>query len=99
MQNFACPSCGGTIAYSGTAPTTVCPYCGNTVAVPDELRQPGLALEAQETGRKATRWIVIFLVLVVGVPTCVGLAGTVISVAVGLLVPILTIFAAFLGGN
>ena len=77
----------------------VCQYCGNTVAVPEALRQPGLTLEAQETSRKATRWIIIFLILVVGVPTCVGLAGTFIGIGASLIVPIITIFAAFLGSR
>ena len=77
----------------------VCQYCGNTVAVPAELRQPGLTLEAQQTSQKAMRWVVIFIILVVGVPTCVGLAGTFIGIGASLIVPIITIFAAFLGGR
>ena len=99
MQNFACPSCGGSLSYSGTAPTMVCAYCGNTVAVPAELRQPGLQLEAQQLARKTTRWVIIFLILVFGVPTCVGLAGTFIGIAASLLVPLITLFSAFFFGR
>ncbi len=95
MQNFACPSCGGSLTYSGTAPTLVCTYCGNTVAVPDALRQPGLQLEAQQTVSKTMRWVIIFIILVFGVPTCLALGGAFIGIAASLLVPIITIFAAF----
>ena len=55
-QNFACPSCGGRLTYAGTAPTMVCNYCGNTIAVPNELRQPGLNLAAQQLSSRTMRW-------------------------------------------
>ncbi len=99
MQTYACPSCGGALSYAGTAPTLVCSYCGSTVAVPDALRQPGLQLEAQQTATQTTRWFIIFLVLVFGVPTCLGLAGSVIALAAGLLVPLLTLVMAFFLGR
>ncbi|MCC7358924.1 MAG: hypothetical protein IT317_05575 [Anaerolineales bacterium] len=99
MPTFACPSCGGSLAYSGAAPTVVCQYCGSTVAVLAELRRPGLTLPAHETNRQAMRWLVIFLVLVVGVPTCLGLAGAFLSVAAAVLVPLLALFATFLASR
>jgi hypothetical protein len=99
MQSFACPNCGGSINFQGTDPTTVCPYCGNTVAVPQALRQPGLDLEAKKALDHGSRYLIIFVILVFGIPTCLAVAGTVIGIGASLLVPVIMLFTAFFFGR
>jgi hypothetical protein len=95
LQTFNCPNCGGHLRYSGAAPSLTCQYCGSQVAVPDELRAPALQLEAQQTAGRYGRYLIIFILLAVGVPTCLGLAGSFIGLAAGILVPLITIFTSF----
>ena len=75
--NFNCPNCGATLDYAGNGRTMKCQYCGTIVQVPQELWQPA------EDARNATQWkkyVIIFLVLTVGLPTCLGLLGTVFGI-------------------
>jgi hypothetical protein len=76
------------LQYDGTGRTMKCPYCGSDVQVPDELWQP--AEEAQATSRWK-KYIVIFLIVTVGVPTCASLVG----VAAGLGGSILAVVLPF----
>ena len=97
MQTFNCPRCGGNLAYpsGSTEPNLTCQYCGSTIPVPDELRAPGLQARASAEAIKYGRWLIIFILLVVGVPTCLGIGGTLIGIAASILAPLIAIFAAF----
>lgn len=90
---FSCPSCGGTLEFSG-ARTLKCPYCGTVVEVPEGLWQP---VEQARSASQAKKWLIIFLVVTVGLPTCFGILGTVVGVGGGIfaaIVPfILSLFA------
>ncbi len=76
-NSFSCPNCGGTLEYPGTGRTMKCTYCGTTVDVPAEIWQP---LEAERTTNQWKKYIVIFLLITVGLPTCVGLLGTLLGI-------------------
>ena len=93
-QTFSCPSCGGTLEYGGSGRTVKCPYCGTVAQVPEALWQP---VEQAQTASQAKKWIILFLVVTVGLPTCFGILGTVVGVGGGIfaaIVPfILSIFA------
>ena len=66
-----------------------CTYCGTTVEVPSGLWQP--AEDARATGRWKT-YIIVFLVVTVGIPTCASLVGT----AAGIGASVLAAIAPFL---
>jgi hypothetical protein len=91
-EPIQCPNCGASVTYSGDQAIVNCPYCNSPVKVP--------------VGTSMTRWwqalnptarIVIVLVIVsVVLPTCLGLAASLLGVCVpllagmaGLLIPIL----------
>ena len=94
MQTFNCPSCGGTLEYDGSGRTVKCPYCGTVAQVPEGLWQP---VEQAKTVTQWKKWIILFLVLTVGLPTCLGLLGTFVGIGGGILAAIipfvLSIFA------
>src|SRR5689334_24608094 len=96
MQSFACPSCGGALNYSGTNPTMVCTYCGNTVVVPDELRQAGQVVATQQLTRQVSRWMVLFIILVVGLPICLATGGTLVGVLASIFGIIVSVLAPIL---
>ncbi len=95
-QTFNCPNCGGSVSLAGTDPTVRCEYCGNLVPVPDALREAGLSQQAARTTNQAVRYLAIFLLLVVGVPTCLGLAGTLVATLVGVGAPLLSVILTIL---
>jgi LSD1 subclass zinc finger protein len=76
-QTFNCPNCGAALEYSGGGRTMKCTYCGTTVQVPEELWQP---IEQAQAATQWKKYLIIFLVVTVGIPTCVGLLGTVFGV-------------------
>ncbi len=76
-QSFNCPNCGATLDYSGAGRTMKCPYCGTLVQVPEQLWQP---VEQARTADQWKRYILIFLLITVGLPTCLGLVGTVVGI-------------------
>ena len=89
VQTFDCPSCGAGLEYSGFGRTVRCAYCANSVAVPEELWRP------VENARSVRRWLVylvIFLVLTVVLPTCIGLFGALL----GVIIPIFTALLGFI---
>jgi len=96
VQNFNCPNCGGMLDYTGSEPTTRCPYCSNLVPVPFEFRQAGLERQATQTAKQVGKWVIVFFVLVVGLPTCLGLVATVLGIVMGLAGPLLAIILTFL---
>ena len=94
MQTFECPSCGGSLEYNGAGRTTKCPYCGTVAQVPEALWQ---SLEQVQTTRQWQKWIVIFLLVTVVLPTCLGLLGTALGVGGGLLAAIVPFVLAIFG--
>ncbi len=94
-QTFSCPNCGGSAEYTG-GPTARCQYCNNLVTAPPELRQEDLQQQATQTASKAGRYFLIFLLIVVGIPSCLGLIGTLIGVFFGIAGPILAVIIQLL---
>jgi LSD1 subclass zinc finger protein len=89
-QVFNCTSCGASLEYAGGTEHTIrCQYCGTNVPVPEEFWQ---AVEAKQTMNKWGKYLILFLVLVVVVPTCLGLVGTFLGIGGS----IIGIFIAFL---
>ncbi|MFH1183474.1 MAG: hypothetical protein V1755_00335 [Chloroflexota bacterium] len=76
-ETFSCPSCGAALEHRGSGRTIRCPYCGTVAQVPESLWQPR---EQAESTRQWKKWIVVFLVLTVGLPTCLGVVGTVLGI-------------------
>lgn len=103
LTTFSCPNCGAQLEYQGGNTSLVCQYCGNTVVVPADLQQ---AYEQEEV-RKMLTWpelrrnrgfqigVALFLVIFV-LPTCVGLAATLLGIVAGFGVPIAAIILQFL---
>jgi hypothetical protein len=98
-QSFSCPSCGGILEHSGHDAHISCPYCGNTLAVPTELWQPSQQAKTAEDVSRYARYLLIFIAIVVGVPTCLGLIGTLLGLGgaiVGVIVAVLAPLLPFL---
>jgi hypothetical protein len=85
-DTFACPQCGASLQYSGGGQSMHCPYCGSNVQVPQELWRPA---EEAKTALQWQKYVVWFLILTVGLPTCLGLLGTVLGVGGGVLAAVL----------
>ena len=54
-----------------------CQYCGRVVQVPEELWRD---VEQRQTVAQWKKYIVLFLVLTVGLPTCLGLFGALLGI-------------------
>jgi predicted amidophosphoribosyltransferase len=76
-QSFNCPNCGAAVEYHGTGRTMACPYCGTTLAVPEEFWRE---LETAKTVDQWKKYVIIFLVITVVLPTCLGLFGMVLGI-------------------
>jgi hypothetical protein len=63
-----------------------CPYCGTSLDVPEEFWS---AAEAAETASQWKKYIILFLILTVGLPTCLGLLGAVLGIGGGILAAVL----------
>ena len=94
MQVFECPSCGGTLEYGGHGRTSKCPYCGTVCQVPEVL---WTSAEQSQATQQWQKWVVIFLVVTVVLPTCLGLIGTVLGIGGGLLAAIVPFILAISG--
>jgi hypothetical protein len=96
-QTFNCTGCGAAMEYTGGLERTmICKYCGTAVPVPEEFWRE---VESKQTMSKWGRYLVIFLVLTVGVPTCLGLVGALLGIGgsiIGTIVAILAPFASLL---
>ena len=87
MSNaFGCPQCGAALEYDGSGRTMRCPYCSSHVEVPEEFWRP---VEETRTARQWQKYVVLFLVVTVGLPTCLGLLGTVLGIGGGVFAAIL----------
>ena len=97
-MTFNCPNCGAQLDYQGGNTSLICPYCGSSALVPAELQQA----QAQEEARKMLTWpelrknrwfqvgAILFIVIFV-LPTCIGLAGSLIGIVAGVGAPILAV--------
>jgi LSD1 subclass zinc finger protein len=94
VQTFSCPSCGGTLEYTGEGRTVKCPYCGTVAQIPEALWQPA---EQAQTTSQMKKWVIIFLVVTVVLPTCLGLIGTAVGIGGGLLAAIVPFVLAVFG--
>ncbi len=89
-QTFNCTSCGAVLEYTGGPEHTLrCQYCGTSAPVPEEFWRE---VEAKQTMSKWGKYLIIFLVITVGIPTCLGLVGTLLGIGGS----IIGIIAAFL---
>ncbi len=73
-----------------------CQYCANEIQVPEEFWREE---ETKKVTTQWTKWIVIFLVLTVGLPTCLGLFGTLLGIfgaILGIFAPIIAMIITFL---
>ena len=79
----------------GSEHRVTCLYCGISVAVPEEFWREA---EEKQTLNKWGKYLIIFLVIVVGIPTCLGLIGTILGIGgslIGIVIGFLgPIFAA-----
>jgi DNA-directed RNA polymerase subunit RPC12/RpoP len=105
-MTFECPYCGARLEYQGENSSLICQYCGNTVIVPAEIQQ---AHEEEEVRKMLTwpelrrnRWfqvgVVLFIVIFV-LPTCIGLAASLLGIVAGIGVPLVAIILQFLSGH
>jgi len=85
-DTFNCPRCGAGLDYRGSGRTMECSYCGTKLDVPEEFWG---AAEAAETARRWKRYGILFLILTVGLPTCLGLLATVLGIGGSILAVIL----------
>jgi hypothetical protein len=95
-ETFSCPNCGGALEYGGAGRTMKCPYCGTTVQVPEQMWS---AVEQAQTASQWKKYVIIFLIITVGLPTCLSLLGLVLGllgIGAGILAPILAFFLHFL---
>ena len=77
-QTFNCTGCGAALEYTGgTEHTLRCQYCGTSVPVPEEFWREA---EVKQTLSKGMKYLIIFLIITVGIPTCLGLVGTILGI-------------------
>jgi hypothetical protein len=77
-QTFNCPGYGAAQEYTGGQDRTMrCQYCGTTVPVLEELWREA---EVKQTISKWGKYLIIFLVITVGITTCLGLVGTLLGI-------------------
>ena len=103
---FNCPNCGAKLDFQGGDASLVCLYCGNTVVVPVELQQA----QVQEAVRKMLTWpelrrnrwfqvgVALFFVIFV-LPTCIGMAGSLLGILAGVGAPIVAVILQLLSGR
>ncbi|MRR36455.1 hypothetical protein EG829_17640 [bacterium] len=99
-QTFTCSNCGATLEYNGTAHMMKCSFCNGNAEVPERLWQAAESakqeVEIQQTQKKWGKYLLIFLAITVGLPTCLGLVGTLVAVVLGFGGTLIGILAPFL---
>ena len=98
-QNFNCPNCGATNEYSGVGDTVRCKYCGTDVHPPAEM--VAQASVARVTSN-AKLLIALFIVVVVIIPLCLTMGGTLLGIVgsiIGILAGILGAIVALFSGH
>jgi hypothetical protein len=98
-QNFNCPNCGATNEYSGTGETVHCTYCGMDVHPPAEMvSQASVA----RFSSNAKILIGLFIIVVLIIPLCLTMGGTLLGVfgsIIGILAGILGAVVALFSGH
>jgi hypothetical protein len=90
-----CTGCGAELEYLGEPGHMLrCQYCDINVPVPETFWQEA---ELKQTMNKWVKYLIIFLVITFGVPTCLGLIGTILGLWIGLLGALLDIGGPFFG--
>jgi DNA-directed RNA polymerase subunit RPC12/RpoP len=90
---FNCPRCGAPIQYEGEEANIPCPYCNSPVKVP-----VGTSLKRWWKSLGPTGKVIFWLVIVLFVlPTCIGLAASIMGGAIGICVPFLAFIPALFG--
>jgi LSD1 subclass zinc finger protein len=96
-QTFKCTSCGAALEYAGGSEHSItCTYCGTTVSVPEQFWQE---VETKKTMSKWGKYLAIFLVVTIGIPTCLGIVGTLLGIGgsiIGMIAALLAPFATLL---
>jgi len=70
-----------------------CQYCGTVVQVPEEFWREA---EQAQTTNQWMKYILIFLAITVGLPTCLALFGTVFGIGSSIFAAILAFTLHFL---
>jgi hypothetical protein len=99
-QSFDCPNCGGALQYDGGGSTATCGYCHSTVEVPASIRRAAVMSSAGASFKALpalVRYAIVFFVLIITVPTCIGLAGSLLGILAGVGAPILVAILQLLG--
>jgi hypothetical protein len=76
------PSSGGAADYAGAGRTIKCPY------IESMLRAPAGPLRPAPEAQTSARWrndLIWFLILPSGLPTCLGLLGSLVGIGAGIL--------------
>ncbi|MBI4732417.1 MAG: hypothetical protein HY781_09920 [Chloroflexi bacterium] len=95
-HTFNCTSCGAPLEYTdGMEHAIRCQFCGNSVPVPEEFWREA---EMKQTTKKWGKYLLIFLVVTVGIPTCLGLVGSLLGIG-GSLIGIIVGFLAQVFGR
>ncbi|HEY5271159.1 MAG TPA: hypothetical protein VII97_12540 [Anaerolineales bacterium] len=90
-QTFNCTGCGAALEYTGGPEHTIsCQYCGTSMPVPEEFWREA---EVKQTMNKWGKYLIIFLVITVGIPTCLGLVGTLLGIGGSIFGIIIAFFA------
>jgi hypothetical protein len=80
--------------FAGSGRTQKCTYCRTVVQVPQALWQPAEQARSVDQWKK---WIIIFLIVTVGLPTCLGTVGSILGIGAGLLGAVVSFAAALFG--
>jgi len=95
-QTFNCTGCGAALEYTlGPEHTLRCQYCGISMPVPEEFWREA---EVKQTMSKWGKYLIIFLVITIGIPTCLGLVGTLLGIG-GSIIGIIIGFLAQIFGR
>jgi len=99
-QTFYCSNCGASLEYPGTGRTMQCSFCNTNTEVPETIWQAAESarqeVEMKQTQKKWGKYLLIFLAITVGLPTCLGLIGTLVATLFGFGGAIIGILAPFL---
>ncbi len=96
-QTIPCPSCGAQLEVQGGRPAIQCSYCGNSVVVPGAVAEAAELEPPTPADQKRLLKIgLIVLILVFVVPTCIGLAVSILGALVGIGAPIVSILLQYL---
>lgn len=101
LQSLTCPKCGAPLeAPADEAAMLICPFCNTPVELPRAARAAPPAPAERPVTRLSLNWrewtplmrlLVIFIIVTVVLPACLGLAGSCLGIAAGFLGPLLAV--------